>query len=296
MMGASSRFHSGVSPMDWASRGCRSSGNRRPRIPTNLAPDPLSWPDGRTCTVSNSMITYTCNRCHRALEVDDELAGQKVACPHCGEVSEAPAASRPGAGSVPVARPAGVEGSVGQAGGGKGSSGQAAPAAGSPEAMGLPPRIGSEQTIRTVHPAMFRARPLRGMLIAILVGGGVVGAGVLYFGNYGKYQQVGAVACAVVALAGLVWLGVWKIRTLSTALTLTNKRTILRRGLLSRSMDEMLHDRIQDIEINQTFAQRMWNVGRLELSSAGDADGVIEVADLPNPDGLREIIDAYRTH
>ena len=234
------------------------------------------------------MITYTCDRCHRALEVDDELAGRKVACPHCGEVATTPLASQisPAAGAVPVARPAGgVAGSGGPGSSSKGGTG-------SPESMGLPPRGGAEQTIRTVHPAMFRARPMYGLLLIVLIFGGVIGGGVLYFV---QHQPIPAGACGVLALAGIVWAAVWKIRTKATALIITNKRTIQRRGLLSRATDEMLHDRIQDIQITQRLTQRLWNVGTLEISSAGDAGGVIDMADLPDPEGLREIIDAYRT-
>ena len=56
----------------------------------------------------------------------------------------------------------------------------------------------------------------------------------------------------------------------------------------------VLHDRVQDIQITQTFLQRIWNVGRLGVSSSGEAGIEIEAADLPDPVGIRQIIDAYR--
>ena len=142
-----------------------------------------------------------------------------------------------------------------------------------------------------VHPAMFRAKPHVGVLLGLILLGGAIGV-VMFQMLHEKYASI---ACGLVAAGSVVWWAVWKIRTLSTALIITNKRTIERHGLLARRTHEVAHNRIEDIEITQTFLQRMWNIGTLGVSSAGESGVEIEVADLPDLSRLRETIDAYRS-
>lgn len=223
------------------------------------------------------MITYLCPHCKRPLEVDDELAGRKAACPHCngvGDVPRTPARSD----GVPVARPAAVS--------------AAALEEDRAVKMGLPPDAGPEQTVMTVHPAMFRARPVAGAVVLGLTLGGIVliVMGLVPSPATGWGVAVGGFLAAV----GVIWIGVWKVRSATVALTITNKRTVERRGLLSRTTREILHDKVQDLQVSQTFVQRMLKVGSIGVSSAGEAGVEIEVADLPDPVRIREVIDAYR--
>lgn len=215
------------------------------------------------------MINFVCDKCEKNLEVDDNLAGKKVECPFCADINVVP--------SRQVARAAG-----GKPGSKKptGTPGDRA------TEMGLPPDSGPEQHVLTVHPAMLRARPIRGAFAWLLVLGGIT-IGVFV-------PALGWIGGGIMSLAGLLWLFVWWVHTRTVALILTNKRTTLRRGILSRQTREVLHDRVQDIQIEQSFLQRVWNVGRLGVSSSGEAGVEIEAADLPDPVGLREIIDAYR--
>lgn len=224
------------------------------------------------------MITYPCPSCRRPLEVDDDLANQQAACPHCGAVNTVPQRSaRPD--GVPVARPARpVRGDVAGI-----ESDRAA-------AKGLPPDSGPEQLVLKVHPAMFRARPFWGMLISILVVGGLAGAVALVM----REQKAWAWTSFGAAGLGVFWWCVWKVRTMTDTLTITNKRTTQRSGLLARSTREVLHDRVQDIQVTQSFPQRMLGVGSIGISSAGQADVEIVIGDLPNPIRIRETIDAYR--
>jgi membrane protein YdbS with pleckstrin-like domain len=226
------------------------------------------------------MITYRCPTCQRPLEVDDDLAGKRAACPHCSAVADVPVKSARAEG-VPVARPAG---------------GRVDVTAGDEEdravKMGLPPDSGPERPVMTVHPVMFRARPLMGVAAVGLVVAGVVGVVLGLTASVGAPWAVWPGAFLIVA--GLIWIGVWKVASLAVALEITNKRTVERRGLLSRRTREILHDKVQDLQLSQTFMQRMLNVGTIGVSSAGEADVEIQVEDLPDPVRIREVIDAYR--
>ncbi len=230
------------------------------------------------------MITYRCSTCARALEVDDVLANRKAACPHCRGVMVVPARSTIVADDdpVPVARPAhGVEHAH------NADSDRAA-------ALGLPPDSGPEQHVVTLHPAMIRARPLQGsgLILVVLAGLGLLGYGVVVRSQPYAQAWLWAGALLLVA-AGVAWT-IWKIHTMTVALIITNKRTTERRGILRRSTKEILHDKVQDLQISQSFLQRVVKVGSIGISSAGESGIEIEVHDLPDPVRIREIIDAYR--
>lgn len=156
---------------------------------------------------------------------------------------------------------------------------------------GLPPDAGPEAEVLGVRPAMFGAHPFSFLALNLLI---LIGAILIVW--KGLVSPTAWIAWTGVALVlgALITLGVWKILTFSTALRITNKRTIVRVGLLSRSTSEVLHDNIRNIQITQSFLERLLNVGRIGISSSGQ-DGIeIDVKNIPNPDRVRQIIDLYR--
>jgi uncharacterized membrane protein YdbT with pleckstrin-like domain len=155
-------------------------------------------------------------------------------------------------------------------------------------AAGYPPDSGPEEEVLVVRRAMFRARPFTAMGLTLVLVGGVVGGFAL-----GMVTPM-AIACWAAAAAALVVLAVWKIRTFDSALVITNKRTTEREGLLSKNISEVLHDNIRNVQVRQTFIQRVWGVGEILISSAGQDDFEIKAKDIPRPDRVREVIDLYR--
>ena len=87
---------------------------------------------------------------------------------------------------------------------------------------------------------------------------------------------------------------VWWIRCRSVELTVTDKRTRLHRGWLSRSITEVWHRDVRNVQLHQTPLQRILNTGRIGVSSAGQ-DGIeIDVSGLQSPDKIKGIIDEHR--
>lgn len=209
------------------------------------------------------MIRLTCDNCEKPIDVGDEMAGQKVKCPECGDINLVP--SGPARASAPV-RDRAAE-------------------------AGYPPMAGPEVTVMRVRRAMFRAKPIRFMLLFVGAVGGLVGGAVMAFT---PPLLVGAIAAGVVGLVCLCVLGFWKLTTLGESLEITNKRTVERTGILSKFTTEVRHQDIRNIQVSQSLHERMFKVGRIGISSAGQ-DGLEIVADdIPNPDKIREIIDLYR--
>jgi len=213
------------------------------------------------------MITIICDNCERELELEDKAAGTKVACPHCGDINRVPDATP----AAPAPAPA--------------------PAPDKATAAGLPADSGPEQTVRTLRPCMVRARPLSFIGVALGMIAGLVGV-VMGLSQDGRLWL--AILGGFIAVVGFGVLFVWWLKTMSAALVITNKRTIQKKGILARSSSEVVHDNIRNIQIDQTFWQRVWGVGSIGISSSGQ-DGIeIQLNDLKGPGEIRNVIDLYR--
>jgi hypothetical protein len=121
----------------------------------------------------------------------------------------------------------------------------------------------TEQTVYLAHPAMFRNSPI-GFLICILL-------------------------IPILGL-GLLLLLVWWLNTLGTTLTVTDRRTILRKGLLSKYTTEVFHKDVRNIQVGQSFLQRIFHVGHIGISSSGQAGIEVEVDGIPAPNRVKEIL------
>ena len=214
------------------------------------------------------MLTFQCQHCGTTVEVAADQAGETAVCtnPQCG-------------------RPFRVEVPAGRFLGGRDAERRAAGDA--DEQGGSFPGIGrDEQTLRTVHPAMFRRHPFRFLFYALLVLGGAVGAAVAGSGNQWPLTMVGV----AVAVVGLLLLAVWWIQVLNITLTLTTRRTILRRGIVSKDTSEVRHDDVRNLQIQQSFLERLLGVGDVAISSAGQDDLEIHVKGVPRPEQILELV------
>ena len=108
----------------------------------------------------------------------------------------------------------------------------------------------------------------------------------------GRLGRLGLAAIGIVS-----WL-IWYVIHLGERVRITNKRTIYRRGLLSRHTNEVLHNHIRNLQIKQTFVQRVLNVGDIVLDSSaggGEVSAEIRVYHVPRPTALKRVIDQYRS-
>lgn len=107
------------------------------------------------------------------------------------------------------------------------------------------------------------------------------------------------VVFALVSLACLVGLGlpvlaIWYLRCRSTELTVTNRRLKLHRGWISRSITEVWHRDVRNVQIEQSLFQRIFNTGRLGISSAAQSGIEIDVSGLKDPMKIKQLIDHHR--
>ena len=125
----------------------------------------------------------------------------------------------------------------------------------------------SEGALLEINPVMFRSNPVGFILSVILI---------------------------AAAGAGLVILAIWWLKTKAAMLTVTNKRTIQRTGLISKKTTEVLHRDVRNIQIDQSVFQRLFGVGSIGISSAGQSGIEIQFTGVRDPDGIKALIDRYR--
>jgi membrane protein YdbS with pleckstrin-like domain len=90
------------------------------------------------------------------------------------------------------------------------------------------------------------------------------------------------VALAVLLVLCLVWLLGRYIKWVTTSFVVTTERLIMRKGVLRRTVREILLDRLTDITYNQTLLDRIMGCGNILLESPG-RDSPETFPDLPHP-------------
>lgn len=207
-------------------------------------------------------LDYQCPHCQQTVHLDRSSIGGIVNCPKCGEQFQAQA---------PVARP------VSRA-----------------EPPTASARSGSyeETVLLEVHPAMLRNHPILTLLFFLA---GLAGLAALGFGLAGN-PLLGLEGTALLITGGvLVLLSVGyfayrKLQAISSTLRVTNQRTIMIRGILSQSTNEVQHEDVRNIRCDRNVWERIFNYGDLALSSAGQDDMEIVAPDIPDPQRIIEII------
>ena len=153
-----------------------------------------------------------------------------------------------------------------------------------------------EEELLKVHPSMFRNKPVKFMAWLIIGIAGLVLAMTDPFARYHLQNSrlicvaVGFGTVLIVAIAFLLW---W-IRYRKVSLTVTNKRTILQSGLLSRYVKDVRHADVRMLVVKQGSLQRLLGVGSIAVASAATGESDIDVGGLPHPEKIRELIDGFR--
>ncbi|MEM1061467.1 MAG: PH domain-containing protein [Planctomycetota bacterium] len=209
-------------------------------------------------------LLYVCPSCQQEVSVGPGSIGAKVTCP----IGECRA---PFMAAVPVGK---YVGHVDPADGKERTSvgGDARP----------------EEVLLVVRPAMFRSRPLSTLGVGLLILGGVAGTIALLGG--GPVAALGLIPIGV----GLAIVFSWYLETMSTKLVVTDDRTTLSQGIFSRDGNEVQHDDVRNIQVEQNVFERMMDVGRIKISSAGQGDVEIDARHMPDPTDVAAIVRRYQ--
>lgn len=115
----------------------------------------------------------------------------------------------------------------------------------------------------------------------------VVAALLLVGGFAAPFLLVGTVVCVV----GIVFLA---LTQRFTVLTITSERTTLTTGILGRSTSEVWHRDIRNIQTTQSLTDRLFGVGTVGISSAGQSDVEVIIQGIANPKQTKELLDRLK--
>lgn len=107
------------------------------------------------------------------------------------------------------------------------------------------------------NPAMFRAHPLLFTLLLLSV-------------------------------VGILVIAVWWVMHKGERLALSEREVLLERGLLSKQRTEVALGSIRSVRITQSLGQRLFDVGHVEMFSAGDV-AEIAIKNIPRPGRIRAL-------
>ena len=111
------------------------------------------------------------------------------------------------------------------------------------------------------NPVMFKNHPIGFILALLLV---PVGLGLLI----------------------LMW---WHLQNKSSQLSISEHDILFEKGLLSKERSEVAIRSVRTIKVKQSFFNRIFGVGLVEIYTAGDNPEIV-AAGMPDPNKIREII------
>ena len=114
----------------------------------------------------------------------------------------------------------------------------------------------------SANPAMFKSNPL-GFILSIVL--------IPFFG------------------LGIVIFLIWYLRCKSSRLVVTDTEILFEQGLLSKDRSELNFSSIRTVKVKQSFFNRIFGTGTIELYSAGDSPEVVATG-MPDPNKIRDLI------
>jgi uncharacterized membrane protein YdbT with pleckstrin-like domain len=91
-------------------------------------------------------------------------------------------------------------------------------------------------------------------------------------------------ALAVVVLVGL-------IRRIGTHYLVTTQRLRIRRGILARRVQQTQLDRVQNVNTDQSFFERVLQIGTVDFDTAGTDDSDFTFRGIANPEDVVSAVD-----
>jgi uncharacterized membrane protein YdbT with pleckstrin-like domain len=105
--------------------------------------------------------------------------------------------------------------------------------------------------------------------------------------------SAGAGVGAFVAVLAIVLLAGF-IKRMATRYVITTERLHIRRGILSKAVQQTSIDRVQNVNTDQRLIDRVLRVGKVDFDTAGTDDSDFIFAGVANPDTVVAAVDRAR--
>ena len=109
-----------------------------------------------------------------------------------------------------------------------------------------------------------------------------------------KNNPLGFILCLIlipVAGLGLLILLTWHLKNKASKLTVNGNEILFEKGLLSKERSEVNLASVRTTKVKQSFFNRIFGVGSIEIYTAGDSPEIVAVG-MPDPNKIRELIKA----
>jgi uncharacterized membrane protein YdbT with pleckstrin-like domain len=138
-----------------------------------------------------------------------------------------------------------------------------------------------EQVVYEGHPTW---RALLSYYVSSVGGAIVVGVVVALAASVGAGIVVAVVLLALALLVGFV-------RRMATVYMVSTQRLYIRRGILSKRVQQTRIDRVQNVNTAQSLLDRILRVGRVDFDTAGTDDSDFVFAGISHPDDVVAAVD-----
>jgi uncharacterized membrane protein YdbT with pleckstrin-like domain len=150
---------------------------------------------------------------------------------------------------------------------------------------------GADDAAMDLHPGeevVFEGHPSWRALLSVYIGG-VVGAAVVavvvgLIGGVGLVILVGALLLACVLVFGFV-------KRMSTTYLVSTQRLYIRRGVLSKRVQQTRIDRVQNVNTDQSLRERLLRVGTVDFDTAGSDDSEFKFVGIAAPAAVVAAVD-----
>ena len=92
---------------------------------------------------------------------------------------------------------------------------------------------------------------------------------------------------------GLLILLYWHFQNKASKLSINGNEILYEKGLLSKERSEVNISSVRTTKIKQSFLNRIFGVGSIEIYTAGDSPEIVATG-MPNPNKIREAIRAHQ--
>jgi uncharacterized membrane protein YdbT with pleckstrin-like domain len=135
---------------------------------------------------------------------------------------------------------------------------------------------------------IFEGRPSWRSILGFYILGLLAVAAAFAIGLLAADAGIGAAAGGVVLVIVLIW--GW-LKRFHTRYAITNRRLHIRRGILSRNVEETRLDRVQDVRVKQGLGQRLLGVGTVDFGTSAESGAGFRFEGIASPDHVARQID-----
>ena len=135
---------------------------------------------------------------------------------------------------------------------------------------------------------IFQGRPSWRSILGFYFLGLLAVAAAFAIGLLAADSGIGVAAGAVVLVIVLVW---GYLKRFATRYAITNRRLHIRRGILSRSIEETRLDRVQDVKIKQGIGQRILGIGTVDFDTSAESGAGFRFEGIAQPDHVARQVD-----